>query len=97
MPKYFMLWELDTARVPLDPKERGAAWTAMLTMIKQDMKEGKITDWGSYAPDKGYTVTTVTDMEMAASLQRFFPYVKYQVFQAMTVDQVAEVAKSMMQ
>jgi hypothetical protein len=30
MPKYFMTWELDNARTPVDPKERGGMWTQML-------------------------------------------------------------------
>lgn len=96
MPKYVMLWEVDASKAPVNPKERGAAWAAMISLVKQDMKEGKITDWGSYAGEsKGYSVGTMTELEMAKNLQRFFPYVKFQVHQVMTVDQTAELAKSM--
>ena len=98
MPKYFMLWEVDAARAPVNPKERGAAWASMLNMIKQDMKDGKISDWGSFAGEgKGYSVSTMTELELAKSLQRFFPYVTFQVHQIMSVDQTAELARSMME
>ena len=41
MPKYLLLWEVDPSKLPIDPKERGAAWSAMLDMVKQGIKEGK--------------------------------------------------------
>ena len=94
MPKYFMLWEVDSSKTPIDPKERGAAWTAMLNMIKQDMADGKITDWGSFAGEsKGYSVSNQTHEELARSLQRFFPYVTFKVHQVATVDETMALAK----
>ena len=98
MPKYFMMWEVDPNRSPVNPKERGAAWTGMINMIKQDMQDGKITDWGSFAGEsKGYSVSNQTELELAKSLQRFFPYVTFQVHQVMTVDETAELAQSLTQ
>jgi hypothetical protein len=96
MAKYFMLWEVDPSKVPVNAKERGAAWLAMTNMIKQDMKEGKITDWGCFAAEtNGYAVSTQTDVELAKNLQRFFPMVTFKVHQVVSLDQVAEVAKSL--
>jgi hypothetical protein len=96
MSKYFMMWEVDPNKAPINPKERGASWTAMINMIKQDMKEGKITDWGSYAGEsKGYSVSSQNQLELAKSLQRFFPFVTFEVHQVMTIDETAELAKSL--
>ena len=96
MPKYLVLWEVDANKAPVNPKERGAAWTAMVNLIKQDMKEGKVTDWGSFAGEgKGYSVSVMTELELAKNLQRFFPYINFKVHQVMTVDQTAELAKSL--
>jgi hypothetical protein len=94
MPKYLLLWEVDSSKAPVNPKERGAAWTGMLNMIRQDMKEGKVLEWGSFPGEsKGYSVSTMTELELAKNLQRFFPYVTFSVHQVMTLDQTAELAK----
>jgi hypothetical protein len=96
MPKYLLLWEVDANKAPVNSKERGAAWTGMLNLIKQDMKEGKVSEWGSFTGEsKGYSVSTMTELELAKNLQRFFPYVTFKVHSVMTVDQTVELAKSL--
>ncbi|OGO36483.1 MAG: hypothetical protein A2147_01050 [Chloroflexi bacterium RBG_16_57_8] len=96
MPKYLLMWEIDASKAPVNPKERGAAWTGMLDVIKQDMKDGKITDWGAFAGEgRGYSVSVMSELDLAKSLQRFFPYITFRVNQVMTVDQTAELAKSL--
>ena len=97
MAKYLILWELDDSRIPLDPKERGAAWTMMTDMVKQDLKAGIHSDWGSYVGGgKGYTISEGNELEIAKLMQRFVPFVKFEVHQVMTVEQIGEVAKSLM-
>ena len=39
MAKYFITWEVDPNRAPVDPKERGAAWLMMAEMVKKDIQE----------------------------------------------------------
>jgi hypothetical protein len=96
MAKYFMLWEVDPNKAPVNSKERGTAWLAMVNMIKQDMKEGKITDWGSFVGEsEGYAVSTMTDVELSKNLQRFYPYVTFKVHQVASIDQTADLAKSL--
>jgi hypothetical protein len=96
MPKYFMIWEVDSNRIPVNPKERGAAWLAMTNMIKQDLKEGTTTDWGSFVGEtKGYAVSKMTEVELGKHLQRFVPYVTFEVHQVVDVDQVADLARSL--
>lgn len=96
MAKYLVMWEVDTSKVPISPQERGAAWTAMLSMIKQDMKDGKVSDWGAFVGEtNGYSVMTGGEVELAKNLQRFYPFITFKVYQVASVDQVAEVAKSL--
>ena len=99
MPKYLVLWELNLDKAPDDAKERGAGWLAMMEMIKQEMKEGKTTDWGCFSGEtRGYTIgEQPSDVEMAKNLQRYFPFVTFEVHPVMSVDQIAEVAKSLTQ
>jgi len=34
MGKYLLLWEMDQTRIPIDPKERGTGWKALMDMVK---------------------------------------------------------------
>jgi len=37
MGKYLLLWDLDPARMPVDPKERAAGWSALMAMVEKDL------------------------------------------------------------
>ncbi len=96
MPKYLMTWEVDPSRVPTDAKERGAMWSMMLETVKQDIKEGRANDWGCFVGEtRGYSIGEQSEIDLAKNLQRFYPFVTFQVHQVMSVDEMAEVAKSM--
>lgn len=34
MGKYLVLWEVDPTKVPIDPKERGAAWGMLIRIFE---------------------------------------------------------------
>ena len=40
MGKYLLLWNLDPARIPVDPKERGTGWGVLMEMVKNDLEKG---------------------------------------------------------
>jgi len=97
MPKYFMTWEVDPARAPVDMKERAVLWSGMLEMVKQQMKEGTTQDWGIFVGEgRGYSVGEQSPVELATTLQKYYPFVEFEVHQVMTIDEMAEVFKSMM-
>ena len=57
MPRYLMTWELDTTKIPIDPKERAAAWLPMIQMVKQDIQSGSLKEWGTHIGEmKGFGV-----------------------------------------
>ncbi len=96
MPKYLVLWEVDPSMVSVDPKERGALWVGMTDSVKQDIKEGKMSDWGCFVGEtSGYSVGEQSEVDLAKDLQRFYPFLTFKVFQVMSIDQIAEVAKSL--
>lgn len=96
MAKYLVLWEADPSKLPIDPKERGAALSALLDMVKQDIKEGITIDWGSFLGEgRGYSVDEESEMELEKRLQRYVPFVTFKVHRIMSVEQIAEVAKSL--
>jgi hypothetical protein len=96
MAKYMLLWELNNSLAPVDAKERGTMWLAMMEIIRQDLAEGKDSDWGCFVGEaKGYAITEQDDVGVMKDLQRFFPYVTFKALPVMSVDQIAEVAKSL--
>ena len=96
MPKYFMTWEVDPTRVPIDLKERGGLWGGMVEIVKQEIKDGITTEWGCFVGEsKGYSVGEQSAIDLAKTLQQFYPFVTFEVHQVMTIDEMAEVIQSM--
>jgi hypothetical protein len=96
MAKYLILWEIDQSRTPVDAKERGQMLRMMLETVKQDLKAGIHKDWGSYVGEtRGYTISEGEHVEIAKLMQRFAPYVTFQMREIASVDDNMEVAKSL--
>lgn len=96
MPRYLMTWELDTTKVPVDPKERATAFLPMLQMVKQDMQSGVIKEWGVYIGEtKGFGVCEGSEEEVAKMAQKYMPIVQFMTHPAITVDQMEKLFKEM--
>ena len=96
MGKYLMLWEIDTTKVPVSPKERGAGWNTLMQMVKQDIKKGMTKDWGAFVGEiNGYSVAEGTEVEIGNMLQQFAPFVRFKVHPIASVSQVEEVIKAL--
>jgi len=97
MGKYLILWEVDAARVPTDPKERGSAWLAMVDMVKEDMKTGGTKDWGIFPGElKGYSVAEGTELDVMTTTIPYAPYVKFEVHPVASLDQAEEAIRTSM-
>ena len=97
MGRYLILWEVDSTRVPVDAKERGTAWLAMVEMVKADMKKGLSKDWGAFAGElHGYGVYEGTEVAIMTELMKYAPYVKFEVHAVGTMAQVEEAIKASM-
>lgn len=96
MAKYLILWEVDANRIPVDMKERAAAWSVMTDMVKQDIADGGTVDWGAFVGEmRGYTVSEGENLvAMSTSLQRFVPWLNLTVHQVMTLEEVTEAIKA---
>ena len=98
MAKYLITWESDMSRVPTDPKERAAMRMKMLEMTKQNLKEGKISDWGIFLGGfKGYAIGQGSAIDMAIGTAQFSPYVTFNVQEVLSVDEMLEAMKSLME
>ena len=97
MAKYLITWESDMSRVPTDPKERAAMRMKMLEMTKQNLKEGKISDWGIFLGGfRGYAIGQGSATDMAIGMTQYAPYVTFNVQEVLSVDEMLEAMKSLM-
>ncbi len=91
MAKFLLLWEMDRAQIPVSPRDRGGATKMLLELVKQDLKEGKVKDWGVFAGEHaGYTVVDGTEMDVLNLIQRYTPFV---FFKTHPVASVAHIDK----
>jgi hypothetical protein len=96
MGKYLLLWEIDTTKIPVNPKERGAGWYALMEMVKQDMKKGFTKDWGAFVGElSGYAVEEGSELEVMTALQQYTPFVHFKVHPIASVNQVDEMIKAL--
>jgi len=97
MAKYLVLWEIDSARVPISAKERGTAWLACVEMVKADIKKGLTKDWGAIPGAlKGYTIAEGTEVEIMNTLLQYAPYVKFEVHPVASLAQIEQSIKASM-
>ena len=98
MGKYLVIWELDHSKIPIDPKERGAAWQMFMGMVKQDLEKGPAVDWGSFVGEsRGYTIHEGSEVEVALALQQFVPFVSYKVHPVATISQIDELVAALLE
>jgi len=93
--KYLVLWEVDSTRVPVNAKERGTAWLAMVEMVKASIKKGFTKDWGSFPGElNGYSIHEGTELELMTETLQYAPYVKFEVHPVASLAQVEQVIKA---
>ena len=96
MGKYLVLWEVDRTKIPIDPKERGVGWGALMAMVKQDREKGLTTSWGSFVGENnGYAVFEGTELEVMNALQQYVPFCLFKVHPIATEDHVNEMIKAL--
>lgn len=96
MGRYLVLWEVDQSRVPVDARERGGAWSLLMEMVKQDIKGGKLKEWGAFVGEiNGFAVYEGTEIEVGSRLVQYSPYVSFKVHPVASVNQVDAIIKSL--
>jgi len=97
MAKYLVLWEMDESRIPVDPKERAAGWKALIDIVKKDMSDGLMKDWGSFVGESaGYTIFEGTELELSTRLQQYVPYVRFEVHPVASVDDTGQMIAALL-
>jgi hypothetical protein len=96
MGKYLLLWEVDRARIPIDPKERGAGWGLLMAMVRQDIEKGVSKDWGAFVGEtNGYAIAEGTEIEILNMTAQYGPYVSFKVHPIASESQVNDMIKTL--
>jgi len=96
MGKYLLLWQLDPARVPVDPKERSTGWSVLMAMVKKDMEKGISKGWGAFIGEgAGYAIAEGSEAEVSIMAQQYSPYVQFETHPIMSVNQIEEMLKAL--
>jgi hypothetical protein len=96
MAKYLILWQIDTTRVPGTPQELRAMYEGSLAMVEQDAKTGISKDWGQFVGEpRGYGIAEGTEVEIAKMLQKYVPYLQFELHPVMPARLVRQVIKAM--
>ena len=91
MGKYFLKWSLDTSRIPIDPKERGAGWSLLMNMIKEDREKGILHDWGAFPSEgKGYCIVEGSNVDVMKMTDKYVPYVSFETYPVASILEVDE-------
>ncbi len=92
MGKFLLKWSLDASKVPIDPKERGAGWTLLMNMIKEDREKGILHDWGAFPSEgKGYCIVEGSNVDVMIMTEKYVPYVRFETHPVATIYEVDEL------
>ena len=96
MGKYLLLWEVDKARLPVDPKERAKGMSALMAMTKEDLDKGLALSWGAFIGEtSGYAIYQGTEIDIMKAVQQYIPYASYTVKPLATLEQVNEMLSTL--
>ena len=96
MGRYLVIWEVDQAKTPIDPKERGAGWSMLMAMVRQDHEKGLISSWGNFVGEtNGYMVIEGSEVEVMNAIQQYVPFVIFDVKPVASEEQVNEMIKAL--
>ena len=96
MGKYLILWEVDQTKIPIDPKERAAAWGLLMALIRQDFEKGLTKEWGAFVGEtNGYAINEGTELEVMLGLAQYVPFCSFKVHPVATENQVNEMIKAL--
>jgi hypothetical protein len=94
MSKYLILWTLDPARIPIDPRERGKGWEILMDMIKNDREQGILRDWGTFPSEgRGYSIVEGSTLEVMKMTEQYAPFVQFEIHPAASIDEAAKLIR----
>lgn len=92
MAKFHVLWEVDKANLPANPREKIGAILKLCAMMKEDMKSGLVSEWGSFSNQHGYSIMNGTDVEICSGMVKYSNLIKFgEPTLVVSIDQSIEI------
>ena len=80
--------------IPTNSDERGRLWMSLLERVKIDLSSGMLKDWGIYSDiSAGYAFSELDETMLHTAIQKYVPYVSFDIKPILTVDQSIESIK----
>ena len=94
MPRFLVLWKMVNARVP-DTPEDGLKLSMQLTqMVQEDLKAGKLKDFGMFAEGGGgYAIFEGNEVDLAFETGKYTPYIELEARILISADQQMELLR----
>jgi hypothetical protein len=94
MTKFFIKWWVNVQKLPNTPQEAGKLHLAMLEMVKADMRDGRMIDWGQFSNGaNGYCIGDLSEQDLFGIMLKYMPVIGFDVFPVLSVDQSIEEIK----
>ncbi len=96
MARYMMLWEMNTSKIPDDPKTKKAQWLGFQEIVVQQLKEGSMKEWGAFAGEMcGYAIFEGNAVDLHTRTAGWVPFVKFKVGELLTIEDVNKATKAL--
>jgi hypothetical protein len=94
MTKFFMKWWLDSASAPATPQKVMELSLKLLEAVKAELSAGRFTEWGQFSNgNDGYAIIDGSEEDLFATMLKYSPFVAYEVFPVLSVEQTMEAVK----
>lgn len=88
MAKFHVEWKKNFSKMPDDPAEIIKIELRLLGMVKDDLKTGRITDWGMYCNgSSGYGIMEGDQEDIMPELLKYIPFITFEVLPVANADQ----------
>jgi muconolactone delta-isomerase len=96
MAKYMAFWEVDTSRIPEDPKAKKNLELGFQELIAKQLKGGIIKDWGAFAGEWcGYVIFEGSAVELHTLVSMWVPFAKFKTREVITINEVIKSFKAL--
>jgi hypothetical protein len=96
MARYMVLWEVEASRIPEDPKTKKALLLGFQELVKKQLKEGIVKEWGLFTGEmSGFTIFEGSAVDLHTFNTQWVPFVKFTTKEIMTVDEVNKATKAL--
>ena len=94
MSKFYIRWHLNPMFIPTNPDERGRLWMSLLERVKIELSSGMLKDWGICSDSSaGYALSESDEAMLHTAIQKYIPYVSFDIKPILSVDQSIESIK----